>query len=48
MVPWERDMYIGMVNNWAREEAEKLKQIKQQKDSDLRKTFSKFKPKSRR
>lgn len=26
MIPYERDMYIGMVNNWAKEETERLKQ----------------------
>lgn len=28
MLPWERDMYITMVNNWVREETERVNKSK--------------------
>ena len=28
MIPWERDVYIGMVNGWVKEETERVKQRK--------------------
>lgn len=35
MVPWERDLYIGMVNNWVKEESEKIKKTKMEQESRL-------------
>jgi hypothetical protein len=35
MIPYERDMYIGMVNNWVKEETEKLKQKNLDKQQQL-------------
>lgn len=43
MIPWERDMYIGMVNTWAKEEAERLKQQTEQQKNDLQSLFKKSK-----
>lgn len=41
MIPWERDLYIGLVNSWAKEESEKLKQKKEIAEQNMRKMFSK-------
>lgn len=35
MIPWERDLYIGMVNTWVKEETEKAKQAKMDQESKL-------------
>lgn len=35
MIPWERDLYIGMVNNWVKEEIEKAKQTRMEQESKL-------------
>lgn len=43
MIPWERDMYVGMVNTWVKEESEKLKQQTDQQKQDLRNIFKKSK-----
>jgi len=43
MIPWERDMYIRMVNTWAKEEAEKTKQQADQQKQDLRSLIRKSK-----
>jgi hypothetical protein len=43
MIPWERDMYIGMVNSWAKEESERIKQQADQQKQDLRSIFKKSK-----
>jgi hypothetical protein len=37
MIPYERDMYIGMVNNWVKEETEKLKQKNLEKQQQISK-----------
>ena len=34
MIPWERDMYISMVNSWVREETEKVKQRNVESQND--------------
>tara|TARA_Y100001938_G_scaffold38557_1_gene53317 strand:+ start:3884 stop:4078 length:195 start_codon:yes stop_codon:yes gene_type:complete len=31
MVPWERDIYILLTENWVKEEKEKMEQAKQQR-----------------
>jgi hypothetical protein len=36
MLPWERDTYIGMVNNWVKDEEERIKQQKEKATQDLR------------
>jgi hypothetical protein len=41
MIPWERDLYIGLVNSWAKEESEKLKQKKEIAEQNMRRMFSK-------
>ena len=43
MIPRERDMYIGMVNSWAKEESERIKQQADQQKQDLRSIFKKSK-----
>jgi len=45
MIPWERDMYIGMVNNWVKEETEKLKQKNQEAQQDLSRILKRSKRK---
>jgi hypothetical protein len=37
MIPWERDMYIGMVNNWVKDETERIKKNKLESQENLRK-----------
>ena len=36
MMPWERDMYVGMVNNWVKDEENRIKQQKDKATQDLR------------
>ncbi len=36
MLPWERDMYIGMVNNWVKDEEDRMKKQKEKASQDLR------------
>ena len=31
MVPWERDIYILLTENWVKEQKEKMEQAKQQR-----------------
>lgn len=45
MIPWERDMYISMVNTWVREETEKLKQKNVESQQDLKRMFKSIKRK---
>lgn len=45
MIPWERDTYIGMVNNWAKEEADKLKQKNIEAQQDLKRIYKNIKRK---
>ena len=37
MLPWERDMYITMVNNWVKEETERVKQNKMESQEAFKK-----------
>lgn len=37
MIPWERDMYISMVNNWVREETERLNKTKAESQETMKK-----------
>jgi hypothetical protein len=48
MIPWERDMYIGMVNNWVKEETEKLKQQSTESQQEMQKMFRNLKSKKKR
>lgn len=41
MIPWERDLYIGLVNTWVKDEEEKLKRKKEVSEQNLRRMFSK-------
>jgi len=43
MIPWERDMYVGMVNTWVKEETEKLKQKQMEAQQDLSRMLKKNK-----
>jgi hypothetical protein len=43
MIPWERDMYVGMVNTWVKEETEKLKQKQTEAQQDLSRMLKKNK-----
>jgi len=43
MIPWERDTYIGMVNSWAKEESEKVKQKRMEQESKMNALISKTK-----
>jgi hypothetical protein len=43
MIPWERDMYVGMVNTWVKEETEKLKQKQTEAQQDLSRLLKKNK-----
>jgi hypothetical protein len=45
MIPWERDMYISMVNSWVREETEKVKQKNIEAQQDLQRMVKSFKKK---
>lgn len=48
MIPWERDMYIGMVNSWAKEEADKLKQQSAESQQEIQKMIKTIRSKKRR
>lgn len=48
MIPWERDMYIGMVNNWVKEETEKLKQRNMEQQQELSRALRKAKTTKKR
>lgn len=39
MLPWERDMYIAMVNNWVKEETERLNKAKAESQESIKKLF---------
>lgn len=45
MIPWERDMYISMVNTWVREETEKVKQKNLETQQDLQRMVKSIKKK---
>ncbi len=48
MVPWERDLYIGMLNNWVKEETEKAKKLKSEQEARINTLISKKKQINRR
>jgi hypothetical protein len=48
MVPWERDLYIGMLNNWVKEETEKAKKLKSEQEARINTLISKKKQVNRR
>jgi len=39
MLPWERDMYITMVNNWVKEETDRLNKTKTESEETMKKLF---------
>lgn len=39
MIPWERDMYIAMVNNWVREETERVNKSKAESEETMKRLF---------
>lgn len=39
MLPWERDMYITMVNNWVKEETDRLNKTKIESEEAMKKLF---------
>lgn len=39
MIPWERDMYIAMVNNWVREETERVNKSKAESEEAMKRLF---------
>lgn len=41
MIPWERDLYVSMVNSWVKEENEKMKQKKELAEQNMRRMFNK-------
>jgi hypothetical protein len=48
MIPWERDMYISMVNTWVKEETEKMKQKNVEAQQDMQRMFKSLKGKKKR
>lgn len=45
MIPWERDMYISMVNSWVKEETEKVNKVNAEREQRLNQAISKVKKK---
>jgi hypothetical protein len=45
MIPYERDLYIGMVNNWVKDESERMKQKSLREQQDLKAMFRRNKKK---
>lgn len=41
MIPWERDMYIGMVNTWVKEETTRLSKQTAERDQKMQQAISK-------
>jgi len=39
MLPWERDMYISMVNNWVKEETDRINKTKVESQEAMKKLF---------
>lgn len=48
MIPWERDMYISMVNTWVKEETERMKQKNVEAQQDMQRMFKSLKGKKKR
>jgi hypothetical protein len=48
MIPWERDLYVGMLNNWVKEETEKVKKMKSEQEARINSLISKKKQINRR
>ena len=38
-MPWERDMYITMVNNWVKEETDRLNKTKIESEEAMKRLF---------
>lgn len=43
MIPWERDLYISMVNTWVKEETEKINKVKMEREQKLNQAISRAK-----
>jgi len=39
MIPWERDLYIGLVNDWVKQEEQRLKVKKEAAEQNLRRAL---------
>lgn len=39
MLPWERDMYIAMVNSWVKEETDRINKTKIESQEAMKKLF---------
>ena len=39
MLPWERDMYIAMVNSWVKEETDRLNKTQVESEKTMKKLF---------
>jgi hypothetical protein len=48
MIPWERDLYVGMLNNWVKEETEKVKKMKSEQEARINSLVAKKKQINRR
>lgn len=47
MMPWERDLYIGMVNLWVKDEEEKIKKRISQQEQATQRTLNALKSRRR-
>jgi hypothetical protein len=43
MMPWERDLYIGMVNLWVKDEEDKIKKRISQQEQATQRTLNAIK-----
>ena len=43
MMPWERDLYINMLNVWVKEEEDKIRNHQMTQDQNYRNMLSKIK-----
>ena len=48
MVPFERDLYISMLNTWVKDEEERINAMKMQQEQNHQKTLNAIKKSSRR
>jgi hypothetical protein len=48
MMPFERDLYITMVNIWVKEEEEKINNMKMQQEQSHQRTLNAIKKSTRR
>ena len=48
MIPFERDLYITMVNLWVKEQEDKMNNMKMQQEQNHQRTLNAIKKSSRR